>query len=130
MTALRKPVTGMPDARAVTAALHGKWLGSFGLVRCPCHEDHTPSLSVKDGEKGLICYCFAGCSWQAIKAELRRRGLIGEFTRPPAFGLQENYRARLLRLMTERAPLSRGISGAHRRQSKARWQRSILSGVA
>ena len=33
------------------------------MARCPAHDDHDPSLSVKVGtEDRLLVYCFGGCS--------------------------------------------------------------------
>ena len=35
----------------------GRW-----IARCPAHEDHRPSLSVREGDDGrVLLYCFAGC---------------------------------------------------------------------
>ena len=77
MTALRKISRGTPaDARSLTAALGGRWCGSFGLAKCVAHQDRSPSLSIKDGEQGLLLFCFAGCSFSEIRAELERRGLF------------------------------------------------------
>lgn len=70
------------DARAITAALGGKWAGSYGLARCPVHADRTPSLKVKDDprkEDGIDVICFAGCDWKLIKDELRKSGLLPQF---------------------------------------------------
>jgi hypothetical protein len=67
----------MIDARALTKSLGGLWCGSYGLVRCPAHDDRKPSLSVRDGEHELIVNCFAGCDWKDIKAEFRRLRLLG-----------------------------------------------------
>lgn len=36
------------------------------MCRCPCHADKKASLSVKQGEKGIILHCHAGCSTQDI----------------------------------------------------------------
>jgi putative DNA primase/helicase len=68
----------MASARDLTLALGGTWhkRGCYGICLCPVHEDRSPSLSVKDGEHGLIVHCFAGCDWYDIKRELHRRGLI------------------------------------------------------
>jgi putative DNA primase/helicase len=66
----------MSNARDLTRELGGTWHGSYGSCQCPVHEDRSPSLSVKDGEHGLIVHCFAGCDWYDIKCELHRRGLI------------------------------------------------------
>ncbi|MGR3782202.1 MAG: DUF7146 domain-containing protein [Albimonas sp.] len=68
-------VTG--DARAVTAALGGKWQGRNGSCRCPAHRDRVPSLSVSDGRDGrLLLHCFAGCDFRDVLAALKDRGLI------------------------------------------------------
>ena len=32
------------------------------MCRCPCHADKKASLSVKQGEKGIILHCHAGIS--------------------------------------------------------------------
>lgn len=31
------------------------------MVKCPCHNDKTASLSVGMGEKGIVLHCMAGC---------------------------------------------------------------------
>ncbi|MDL2317683.1 DUF927 domain-containing protein [Eubacteriales bacterium OttesenSCG-928-A19] len=38
--------------------------GSNGeyLCRCPAHDDRTASLSVKQGDKGILLHCHAGCA--------------------------------------------------------------------
>lgn len=35
-------------------------------ARCPAHDDKTASLSVKEGEKGIVIKCHAGCRNQDI----------------------------------------------------------------
>lgn len=47
------------------------------MCLCPCHEDGSPSLSLTLSDSGdLICNCFAGCDWKAIKLELTNRGIL------------------------------------------------------
>jgi len=36
------------------------------MARCPAHDDRSPSLSIREGERGLLVRCFAGCSWTDI----------------------------------------------------------------
>ena len=38
--------------------------------KCPAHEDQRASLSFRDGDKGLVVKCFAGCTIDAVTAAL------------------------------------------------------------
>jgi len=45
---------------------------SGGYVACcPAHEDKSPSLSVREGEKGILVHCFAGCTLDEVCGALR-----------------------------------------------------------
>jgi len=37
---------------------------------CPAHADKNPSLSVREGDRGLLVRCWAGCSLEEICAAL------------------------------------------------------------
>ena len=50
----------------IVAALRGKWQGSYALCVCPAHDDRTPSLSIRQGDRGLLVHCFAGCAPSSI----------------------------------------------------------------
>jgi hypothetical protein len=39
--------------------------GGF-LALCPAHEDRSPSLSFRDGDKAVLLNCFAGCDLDSI----------------------------------------------------------------
>ena len=52
-------------------ALGGSWHGFNAMCRCPVHADHTPSLSIRQGERGLLVTCFAGCDAIAVLQALR-----------------------------------------------------------
>lgn len=42
------------------------------LVRCPCHEDNTESLSIRQTLDGkILIHCFAGCSFASVVAVVR-----------------------------------------------------------
>lgn len=43
--------------------------GKFS-AKCPAHEDRSPSLSVREGERGVLLHCWAGCSLDAIASSL------------------------------------------------------------
>ena len=40
------------------------------MAQCPSHEDGRPSLSVRQGDRGALLWCFAGCSSKDIAADL------------------------------------------------------------
>src|SRR4051794_10229705 len=51
------------------AAIRGH--GDYWMAQCPSHPDRAPSLSVREGDDGrALVYCQAGCSFDAVLAEL------------------------------------------------------------
>ena len=72
------------NAREITMALGGSWHGSYGMAMCPCHDDgNAPGLKITDDDRkndGIDLHCFAGCDWREVKAELRERDLLAEFS--------------------------------------------------
>lgn len=45
---------------------HGRW-----SARCPAHSpDRNPSLSIREGERGLLVKCWTGCTIEEITAAL------------------------------------------------------------
>ena len=58
------PLTASDIARLLGKAKRNT-NGSY-QVCCPAHEDEKPSLSIADGDKGVILYCHAGCSFEEI----------------------------------------------------------------
>jgi 5S rRNA maturation endonuclease (ribonuclease M5) len=46
-----------------------RWSGEDRFAaRCPAHDDHNPSLSVRRGEKGIVFKCFKECKQENILA--------------------------------------------------------------
>ncbi len=43
----------------------GKW-----QARCPAHDDRHPSLSIREGDRGVLVKCWVGCTVQEITAAL------------------------------------------------------------
>jgi putative DNA primase/helicase len=68
------------SAREVVSAMKGRWYGNYGAVCCPAHDDCQPSLLVSNGDDGLFVNCQAGCDWRTVKDELRRLGMLSEWT--------------------------------------------------
>ena len=68
----------MSTAQNVADALAGRRVKPHGgnyLVCCPAHDDASPSLSLRDGDRGLMVHCFVGCSPGDIYAAIDRKGL-------------------------------------------------------
>lgn len=64
----------------VLARLEGVKVGSgYWTALCPAHDDRSSSLSVRPNTKNPdswpVCRCFAGCTWETIKAALEAKGL-------------------------------------------------------
>ena len=50
----------------------GTWHGRSGMCRCPAHDDRSPSLSVRVGDRSLLFKCFAGCDTIDVLRAIRR----------------------------------------------------------
>jgi len=57
--------------RHIVERLGGEWRRGGGMCRCPAHDDRTPSLSVRPGERRLLFHCFAGCETREVIRALR-----------------------------------------------------------
>jgi len=69
----RAPISGLEVvAIALVKRLGGRWFGDYGLCRCPAHDDRSPSLSMRIGERALLFKCFAGCDNRAVVRALAR----------------------------------------------------------
>jgi hypothetical protein len=65
-------------AEIIAKVLGGRKTGATWMAPCPAHDDHEPSLSVRDGRDGrVLVRCHAGCSQQEVIEALRARGLWG-----------------------------------------------------
>ena len=64
--------------------------GSQYYASCPAHEDKRPSLGIRQGDKGILVTCYAGCSTAQIVdamglslADLFREGGVPRGGGPP-----------------------------------------------
>jgi hypothetical protein len=55
----------LPSLESVHARGAGRW-----SARCPAHADKSPSLTIAEGDKGLLVKCWAGCSLEEITGAL------------------------------------------------------------
>lgn len=68
-----------PSAEHIAKALGGSKVGGQWLCKCPSHEDKRPSLSIRDGARGVIINCLAGCDFRTVRDTLRQMGIMPEF---------------------------------------------------
>lgn len=68
LTAIR-PTQDLID---LVGSLGGSWHGRTAMCLCPAHADREPSLSIRQGDRGILVTCFAGCSREDVLRELRR----------------------------------------------------------
>lgn len=62
---------GMITARDVLPQLKKvRRSGRGWTALCPAHDDKKPSLSIADGDRGLMLHCFTGCSVENVKRAL------------------------------------------------------------
>lgn len=56
------------------------------MCKCPAHDDKTASLCVRDGNKGIVLKCQAGCDTEAVLGALglKMRDLFHESNTAPA----------------------------------------------
>ena len=60
------------DLRTLVARLGGKWSGNTAMCRCPSHADRTPSLAIRQGDRGILVTCHAGCDATDVLRALRK----------------------------------------------------------
>lgn len=63
--------SGTPFGRVVSRLTGVQSSGGELIARCPAHDDHTPSLTIREASDGaVLLHCFAGCSVENIVATL------------------------------------------------------------
>lgn len=68
------PLTAQPPSQYLidlVGALGGSWSGYRAMCRCPSHADATPSLSLRQGDRGILVHCFAGCEAVDVLRDLK-----------------------------------------------------------
>jgi DNA primase len=62
--------TASTPLERILARLDGVRASGQGfLARCPAHDDHHPSLSIREGRNGrVLLHCWAGCETAEVIA--------------------------------------------------------------
>jgi hypothetical protein len=62
-------------ADSVAHALEARRSGSGWMAKCPAHDDHNPSLSIRDSDGKVLVHCHAGCAQSDVIGALKARGV-------------------------------------------------------
>jgi hypothetical protein len=71
------PERAMNASEIANALGSGHRSGAWWRCCCPVHVSRGATLALRDGERGLIVVCHAGCARADLIVELRRLGLLG-----------------------------------------------------
>jgi len=97
----RKPSQALVD---LVGTMRGTWRGNIASCRCPAHDDHRPSLSLRQGDKDILVTCFAGCDPAAVLRELDRISVTRRYDLPASRPL--DGRGNADRLWSEAIPVT------------------------
>jgi hypothetical protein len=116
-----------PSAARIAESLAGHPVPSRGgnfLVPCPAHDDDNPSLSLRDGARGLIVHCFSGCEPSAVYTAIRRHGYhlrSGDTAPKPIKGTSEYERRQHEKaawLWSQRQPIAGSPAECYLREAR------------
>ncbi len=65
-------------ADSIARALQARRSGSCWMAKCPAHDDHNPSLSIRDVDGKVLLHCHAGCRQRDVIEALKAQGLWPE----------------------------------------------------
>lgn len=60
-------------ADSIARALKARRSGTGWMARCPTHDDHNPSLSIRDSGGKVLLHCHAGCAQSDVIDALKAR---------------------------------------------------------
>ena len=95
----------------LVGALGGTSHGRTAMCRCPAHADTTPSLSLRQGDHGILVTCFAGCEREDVLRELLRIRPSHHFPAPA--DATPAGRANVRRLWEAAEPAGTGLSARY-----------------
>lgn len=85
------------SAADLVKRLGGIWSPNGAMCRCPAHDDRSPSLSVRVGERALLFKCFAGCDTVDVMRAIRNLDPNIQLAGPPTAKLSTSLSPTWLR---------------------------------
>ena len=93
------------------------------MIKCPAHNDKTPSCKVWDGPDGTARFhCFAGCDWRDVRAGAEALGLVLPWNQNKSTPVSEARRRELERVRRERERAEVRDRERKRQWAKRIWQ--------
>ena len=102
------PITARTPSQelvGLVSSMGGRWSGNTAMCLCPAHGDGSPSLSLRQGNTGILVHCFAGCSPKDVLRELARIRPTPGFATPR--GQSGRLSANVDRLWDDGVPIAR-----------------------
>jgi putative DNA primase/helicase len=60
---------------SIARALKARRSGACWMAKCPAHDDHNPSLSIREVDGKVLLHCHAGCTQRDVIDALTARGV-------------------------------------------------------
>lgn len=119
MTLVRNQPTS--DLKYLVAKLGGTWSGDVAMCACPVHADSTPSLSIRQGDRGILVTCHAGCDARDILREIARIATIPDFRHTPIEKAPKNTGKPHLGIWQNATPIKGTLAERYIRQTRNIW---------
>ena len=81
--------------------LDARKVGNAYRAKCPAHADTSPSLQIRQGDRGLLLKCWSGCTFEQIcvALQIKPRDLFFDGTCPGQYDLRKKKRVAMVRKM-------------------------------
>ena len=109
------------DLRTLVARLGGKWSGTTAMCHCPAHADRTPSLAIRQGDRGILVTCHAGCDATDVLRALRRIAELPTIGPADVSGLQARQSSAYLAIWQAGRQIEGTLAERYVRQVRNIW---------
>ncbi len=86
------------------------------MCRCPAHADRTPSLSIRQGDRGILVTCHAGCEAADVLRAIRQIARIPSFDLGRIEPLPERRNSAFLAIWRDARPIEGTLAEAYVRE--------------
>ncbi|MBK8375842.1 MAG: toprim domain-containing protein [Sphingomonadales bacterium] len=109
------------ELKQLVAKLGGSWSGNTAMCRCPAHKDRTPSLSIRQGDRGILVTCHAGCDSTIVLRELGRIAKLPTFHREDIKPAPKRSGKPHLAIWQSASPIENTLAERYVRETRNIW---------